>query len=155
MENEKDLNQLRNVLIDVLLNIKKGISSKFKKDNLNINLGDHYKLNNTPLYLILELSVVGRELEDDYGICLSVNFQSYDPTADDHVVYSDRLFISADLSKADGYLISSFNVVELNTSNETFYSELVEVQKKLINYLENQVQPIVKTLKEDYALSTV
>jgi hypothetical protein len=134
----------------VFLEIKDLVSSQVENGKVKITIGDHYVLNNTPLYIVLEFHVAGREAEDDYGLCLSVSYQYYNPTLNNLVVSANELFISADLTRANAEAITYFGLSKLDFAGGNFQSELEEIQNKIIVYLKSQVSVITEILRTGY-----
>jgi len=135
----------------VFLLIKEIVSSKVG-EKIKITLGDHYQVINTPLYLVLEFHVSGRESEDDYGLCLSVSYQHYNPAFNKTDVYLDLLFVSADLIRANGEAITNFglNKLDIGEGNIQLESELKQIQDKITSYLESQIFDIIELLENGY-----
>ena len=119
-------------------------------DNTRITIGDHYTLANTPIYIVLELFVNGYESEDDYGLCLVVSYQYYDPSSDIMNVSSDKLWITGDLSKGTGETISSMPVVSLDITKEDTPEKLEKIYNSTLEFVKNQVPVMIETVKSDY-----
>lgn len=76
---EIDFSSIQNQYRQVLVDVGNSVNSKVGNDKVKIVLGDHYHLNNTPLYLVLELHVAGMESEDDYGLCCPLIIRATTP----------------------------------------------------------------------------
>lgn len=83
---------------------------------------------------------------------LSVNYQSYNTSVKKLIVYKDKLFIDADLSHANGKVVSYFGLTELNINNENSQFELEIIFDKISNYLKGQVPLIIDLLENRYRL---
>ncbi len=132
------------------LDIKDLVNSRFRPDEVRITLGDHYQLSNTPLYLVLEFHAVGKESEDDYGLCLSVSYQHYNPTLSNLIISERELFVNADLSRASGEGVSYFGLSKLDLDKIDFRLDLDKTEVEITSYFKSQVPVIIELLENDY-----
>lgn len=143
---------IRNIELfrNILFRFKKELSDEFIEENVKFTIGEEYQLKNTPLYLVLEAHVKNRENEDDYGLCLTVTYQKYNPSDEKLIVSENEIYVLSDLTRGDGQIISTFGIkkVELNKSDYT--ERINEINQKVLEYLDSQVLVIKTLLKDEY-----
>jgi hypothetical protein len=135
---------------EILLHVRDMVISEVGSDKVNVTLGDQYRLKNTPLYLVLEFHVDGHQNNDDYGPCLAVAYQHYNPTLQNLVVDTNSLFVTADLSRVTGEFISDFELIQLDLKSKNIETEWENTFEHVKGYLLKQVPLIVDTLRHRY-----
>jgi hypothetical protein len=141
---EKDLDEYKKLFE----NIRESVLTSLH-DSVKVKIGDHYLLNNTPLYLVMEFFVPGQETEDDYGLCLSVTYQNYDSAIGMSSYAPDHLYIWADLSRGNGEVINHYinQRIDLSITDCALLAEKAKIN--IISFLVSQ-KPILLDLLRDY-----
>ncbi len=131
---------------EAFLEIQELVISQVGYQKVSVTLGDHYRLNNTPLYLALEFHILEKESDEDQGLCLSVSYHRYNPVLRQPTVSMDELFTGADLSTANGNTISCFDLIKINVTDPLLDIQLKNIRKQITLFLKGQISEIVATI---------
>lgn len=142
---EKDFNEYKKLFES----IKESVLTSLH-DSVKVKIGDHYQLKNTPLYLVEEFFVAGREAEDDYGLCLSVTYQNYDSVIGMSSYSQDHLYIWADLSRGNGEVINHYINQRIDLFSLGHDILIDRAKKNVMSFLEDQKPIVLDLLRHGY-----
>lgn len=138
-----DLSDILKRCKDGLIDLKTSIVSV--TDSAQINFGNPSPKENVPLYLVMDFAVKGRESEDDYGLCLSITFQHYDPEKGLSKYWTEDLYAISDLTRGDGQFISSFGPEKIKPG-ANFSFDLGKTIEGISQFIKDQKETIITTL---------
>lgn len=144
-----ELNEIKKELIMALEKVGSDIETRFS--NVKVGFSDQLKAH-TPLDLLLEL-FVPFEIDEDYGLCLSVCYFHYDSYSDSKkksVVFSDRYFVTADLFRGNGNPVASFGSREILIND---HQEIEKVHEETLQFIRSLTPTIDSELTSHYRLN--
>ena len=98
----------------------------------------------------MEFHAVGREAEDDYGLCLSVTYQNYDSAVAMSSYSPNQLYIGADLSRGNGEIINHYANQRIDLHSSDHHTLIENAKKNVMSFLVAEEPIVLDLLRHGY-----